>query len=93
MIATQWLVSLGCQQVRYCTKTEMRTLSKEESNFAQVYSDTGNGRDWRGEREWRVADDVRLHRLPFSQGAVFVSSIDEARRISHLSRWPICVID
>jgi hypothetical protein len=93
MIATRWLVPLGCQQVRYCTKTEMRTLSKEESNFAQVYSDTGNGRDWRSEREWRVADDVRLHRLPFSQGAVFVSSIDEARRISHLSRWPICVID
>ncbi|MCE3015580.1 MAG: hypothetical protein ACK56W_06705 [Pirellula sp.] len=93
MISSQWLASLSCQQVRYCLKAEMQSLSTEESTFAQVYSDTGNGRDWRVEREWRVADDVRLHQLPFSQGAVFVASIDEANRISHLSRWPICVVD
>lgn len=93
MISTHWLTSIGGQEVRYLPKAEMRTLSREESDFAQVYSDTGNGRDWRVEREWRVADDVRLHRLPFSQGAVFVSSIEEAHRISHLSRWPICVIE
>ena len=93
MISSHWLSSLGCQPVRYCLKAEMQRLSVEESTFAQVYSDTGNGRDWRVEREWRVADDVRLHPLPFSQGTVFVSSIDEAHRISHLSRWPICVID
>lgn len=93
MISSRWLASLSCQQVRYCLKAEMQSLSTEESTFAQVYSDTGNGRDWRVEREWRVADDVRLHRLPFSQGVVFVSSIEEAHRISHLSRWPICVVD
>lgn len=93
MISTAWLSSLGCNEVRYCSKAEMRTLSREASNFAQVYSDTGIGRDWRIEREWRSPDDVRLHALPFSQGAVFVSSLEEARRISHLSRWPICVVD
>ena len=93
MISTDWLSSLGCNEVRYCSKAEMRSLSVDAANFAQVYSDTGNGRDWRIEREWRAPDDVRLNALPFCQGAVFVSSVEEARRISHLSRWPICVVD
>ncbi len=93
MIDRQWLMHRNAKPVLYLTRDQIKRKLSEDLVYAQVYSEDGTGRDWRSEQEWRIADDVRLHELPFSKGIVFVPTWSDAKQIEHLSQWPIAVLE
>ncbi len=93
MIDRQWLIHRNAKPVVYLTRDQMKRTPSEDLVYAQVYSEDGPGRDWRREQEWRIADDIRLHELPFSKGIVFVPTWSDAKQIEHLSQWPIAVLE
>ncbi len=88
-----WLSERGASPVKYLPAQEMNSLSEDESVFAQPSGDSGSGRNWTVEREWRIRDDLRLAHLPFSKGLVFVPTIEEANQVASISAWPVVIMD
>jgi hypothetical protein len=93
MISNSWLQDRGCTPVTYVERSAFKRLSKDQTTFLQPFEETGKGRDWREEQEWRLAKDLRLQDLPFSAGIVFVRTSEEAKQLESLSRWPICSVE
>lgn len=91
MIDRDWLESNGAKQVSYIDRITARKTSDDALAYCQVLSNESNSADWRKEREWRIAGDVRLGQVPFSKAIVFVPTLADAKTIQPLSRWPIVV--
>ena len=91
MIDREWLESQGAKKVSYIDLATAKQTSDEALTYCQVMSDDAGSRDWRTEREWRIAGDVRLSRVPFSKALLFVPTLAEARLLQPISRWPIVV--
>ena len=93
MIERAWLESNGAKQVSYIDRANAKHMSKDALAFCQVVSGDSNSTDWQTEKEWRIAGDVRLTKVPLSKAIVFVQTYSEARALQPISRWPIVVTD
>lgn len=91
MIDRDWLERNGAKQVSYIDRATANRTDDEALAYCQVLTNDEGSRDWRTEREWRIAGDVRLAPLPFSKAIVFVPTLAEARMLQSLSRWPIAI--
>jgi hypothetical protein len=89
MIDAAFLRSLGAKKVEYVEASETQHLEDDHLLYCQVVSKGNSKHDWTQEREWRLADDLRLNRIPFEKCFVFVKTYDEARAIEPFSRWPV----
>ena len=91
LIDRQWLVEQGAKAVRYVPANEAKKLNREELPFVQVLGNKYNSIDWSNEQVWRIGGDIRLNLIPSSKAFVFVPTLDEAREIQSISRWPVLV--
>ncbi len=89
------LIELGAKPVVYVEREVLRELSADDLSYAQVKSSRiGNEIvDWTREREWRLADGLRLALLGPADAVIFVPDVSAARRIAPLSRWPVVLLD
>lgn len=89
-IQTHWLEQKGCRPVFYGTKSDFQKLPHEDQPFFQIVPE---GNAWDREREWRIADDIRLAEIPATDAFVFVPSVEEALRVSSISRFPVMIVE
>jgi len=89
-VRRSWLMKRGCRHVTYGTKSDFQKLPREDQPFFQVIPD---GTSWMEEREWRIADDLRLAEIPAKDAFVFVPSVSEGRRVSSISRFPVMIVE
>jgi len=87
------LMDLGARPVTYLQQRVIRALPLEEQPFAQPSPSRHGDRDWTEEREWRVAGDLRLHSIAFSDAFVFTANRLTAMQLAPISRWPVCFIE
>lgn len=92
-IRTQRMMDLGARPVTYLRENVIRRLSPDELPFAQPETSRLGDRDWTEEREWRVAGDLRLHSIRFSEAFVFTPNLPTAMQLAPLSRWPVCFLE
>ena len=93
MIDLNWMVEQGAKQVQYISPEEAKQRDADSLVYCQVVSSYGGKHDWTQEQEWRVAGDLRLHRVPFEKCFVFVPNDSEAKKIQRISRWPILSLE
>ena len=93
MIDSDWLQQNGARPVSYIDSGVAKKTNENELPFCQVVTSVEGPTDWRQEKEWRVAGDIRLCKVPFSKAIVFVASCADARVLQSISRWPIAVVD
>ena len=93
MIDADWLQQIGAKPVSYIDSGVAKKMSEHELPFCQVVTNVDGPTNWRQEKEWRVAGDIRLCKVPFSKAIVFVASRADARVLQSISRWPIAVVD
>lgn len=93
MIDLDWMVEQGAKQVQYISPEEAKLRDSDSLVYCQVVSSHGGKHDWTQEQEWRVAGDLRLHRVPFEKCFVFVPNDLEAKKIQRISRWPILSLE
>ena len=93
MIDLDWMVEQGAEQVQYLSPEEAKHRDADSLVYCQVVSSHGGKHDWTQEKEWRVAGDLRLNRVPFEKCFVFVPNDSEAKKIQRLSRWPILSLE
>ena len=93
MIDLDWMIEQGAKPVQYISPEEAKHREADSLVYCQVVSSHGGKHDWTQEQEWRVAGDLRLHRVPFEKCFVFVPNDSEAKKIQRLSRWPILSLD
>ena len=67
------------------------SLAAKDQPFFQLKHETAKV-DWSIENEWRVVGDVDLKQVPPDAGLVFVPTLEDAREIGLLSRWPVVVL-
>jgi hypothetical protein len=85
-IERRWLQAQGARPVVYRQLAQAPLAARAEDPFVQ-WMGASSGRsaggtvDWRTEREWRIAGDVRLDHAP---GLVFVPDAQTARRLPPL---------
>ena len=91
MIDREWLERHGAKKVSYIDRATAKQTIDEALTYCQVMADDAGSRDWRTEREWRIAGDVRLSQVPFSKALIFVPTLAEARLLQPISRWPIVI--
>lgn len=91
-IRTQRLAELGAIPVTYLQASDIRKLPAEAQPYAQPVPSQVGDRDWREEREWRIAGDLRLHSVDFSDAFVFTPDQTTAMQMAPLSRWPVCFL-
>lgn len=84
------LERLGARPVTYGSQVDFERLAPKDHPFFQF---EGNNQRWRHEREWRLLDSLRLHRLPSNSIYLFVPTLAEARCLAQISRYPILVLD
>lgn len=87
------LERLGARPVRYLARKQIDSLEPDEQAFCQPLAEKEGDRDWTVEREWRLANDLRLAHLPSDAAFVFVARDCEARALSHHSRWPVYSVE
>lgn len=92
-IRTERLMELGARPVTYLRTNAIRKLPTEDQSFAQPAPSQLGNRDWRDEREWRIAGDLRLHSIDFSDAFVFTPDKSTAMQMAPISRWPVCFIE
>ena len=92
LIGQRWLIAHGAKPVRYIDRSQAKLITEDEWTYCQTVSDATQGIDWRIEHEWRIPGDIRLSQIPFSEALVFVPTMEEARSLVSLSRWPIVVL-
>lgn len=93
MIDLEWMVEQGARPVQYISPEEAKLRDADSLVHCQVVSSHGGKHDWTQEQEWRVAGDLRLHRVPFEKCFVFVPNDSEAKKIQRISRWPILSLE
>ena len=94
-IKRDWLDGVGATPVIYGDEDEWKSLPNESRyRFQPKQSMTRSGKtiDWTSEREFRFPGDVDLERVGIDDAFVFVPTIEEARHLARISRWPIVVI-
>jgi hypothetical protein len=92
-LARDWLQQCGGRPVVYGDEALWNTLADSQRPYFQRRCCGKNGAiDWSIEREWRHVGDLDLENLPPDAGFVFVPSMDEARHLIGLSRWPVVVL-
>jgi hypothetical protein len=89
-VRRSWLTQRGCRPVAYGTKFDFQKLPREDQPFFHVIPD---GTAWKEEREWRIAEDLRLADIPAKDAFVFVPSVSEGRRVSSISRFPVMIVE
>lgn len=89
-VLRSWLMKRGCRPVVYGSKADFQKLPREDKPFFQVIPE---GASWTEEREWRIADDLRLSEIPANEAFVFVPSVSEGRRVSSISRFPVMIVE
>ena len=87
-----FMKQLGAREVTYGNEARWKTLSKDEKPFFQRISEEDNSIDWSIEQEYRLPHDFELHEVPSDRAYVFVPTIEEARQVTRLSRWPVFVM-
>lgn len=92
-IKTDFLERLGARPVRYLAKKQIESMEPDQQAFCQPLAQKEGDRDWTTEREWRLANDLRLAHLPSDAAFVFVARDCEAQAISHHSRWPVYSVE
>ena len=93
MIDQDWLLQNGAKPVSYVDSAHAKKLTPDELPYCQVVNSIDGATNWRQEREWRVAGDIRLAKVPFSKAIVFVPSLAEARILQSISRWQIAFVN
>ena len=93
MIEQEWLIEQGAKRVEYISPEEAKHRDLDSLMHCQVVTSHGGKHDWTAEQEWRIAGDLRLHRVPFEKCFVFVPNDLEARKIQRVSRWPILSLE
>ena len=93
LIDLEWMVEQGARPVQYISPEEAKLRDADSLVYCQVVSSHGGKHDWTQEQEWRVAGDLRLHRVPFEKCFVFVPNDSEAKKIQRISRWPILSLE
>ena len=95
-ICREWLEKQGCSPVRYGDDALWESLDEEIRPFFQVRTSSarrsGRVMDWAFEREWRHIGNVDLGQLPTDAGIIFVPSLEEARQMAMISRWPVTIL-
>lgn len=91
-IRTERLMQLGSRPVTYLRAESIGKLPSEDQSFAQPAPNQAGDRDWREEKEWRIAGDLRLHSIGFSDAFVFTPDMPTAMQMAPISRWPVCFI-
>ncbi|MFW6170243.1 MAG: hypothetical protein ACODAD_07115 [Planctomycetota bacterium] len=92
-ISRNWLQRQGTRMVRYGTQSLWDKLAPSERPFFQRRRGGKHDQiDWSVEREWRHLGDVDLTDLPSDAATLFVPTVDAARWLSPLSRWPVTVL-
>jgi hypothetical protein len=89
-IQKRWLEKQGCRIVTYGTKSGFQNLPRDDQPFFQVIPD---GSTWEHEREWRIADDLRLAEIPATEAFVFVPTVADGHRVSSVSRFPVMIVE
>ena len=75
--------------MEYISPDQAKLRDYDELMYCQVVTSHGGKQDWTQEREWRIAGDLRLNRVPFEKCFVFVPTDIEAKQVQAFSRWPI----
>ncbi|HID75378.1 MAG TPA: hypothetical protein EYP56_05205 [Planctomycetaceae bacterium] len=94
-IRRDWLQGLGARPVLYGDDLLWEQLGPEERPFFQLRRTRrapGRAVDWAVEDEWRVVGDLSLERLPREGGLLFVPTLEEAKQMAAISRWPVTVV-
>lgn len=85
------LQQLGGRPVLYGTEAIWNQLSASERPFFQKTTPDGV-MDTAAEREWRIAGDLKLDRLPAGSVCVFVPTGEDVLRLQPACEHPICVV-
>jgi len=85
------LQQLGGKPVLYGSEEHWNQLSASDRPFFQKTTPDGVI-DTAAEREWRIAGDLRLDRLPTGSVCVFVPTAEDALRLQPACEHPICVV-
>jgi len=96
-IRRDYLQQLGTRPVMYGDDSEWNRLDAAERPFFQRQlsknSKTGVSTDWSQEREWRILGHVDLHVVEHDSALVFVPTVEEARTLLPICRWPIIALN
>lgn len=87
------LSHLRCKPVRYLSRDQIDRLEPDDQSYCQPLPLNATDRDWTCEREWRLADDLRLVQVGSNEAFVFVAYHWEARLLAHYSRWPVYALE
>lgn len=90
-IKREVLRACGGRPVAYGSEADWERMKPSERAFFQIAR--GDRDDWTVEDEWRVVGDLDLRFIAADDGIVFVSTIDDARSLAPLSRWPIVTLN
>ena len=91
-IRRDWLASQGAQPVCYGDEELWGRLPDQDRPFFQ-FNSADSKVDWSIEAEWRIQDDIDLRKVPLAEALVFVPSIEQAKIIQDICRWPIVIIE
>jgi hypothetical protein len=87
-IRRELLESLGARPVHYIRDESVSRISPSDDGW-DVTDPKG---EWEQEKEWRIAGDLDLRRIPPDGAAVFVPDETSAEKIAPWSRWPIVLL-
>jgi hypothetical protein len=102
-IRRERLIERGARAVFYATDDDWSGLSVEARPYFQRshsdHSERGQGSvrdpagiDWSVEKEWRQLGDLSLDGLSHDDAILFVPTLEEARKLLEISRWPVTVL-
>jgi hypothetical protein len=86
------LTTQGAREVIYGDEAVWKDLSKSDRPFYQKIGSNENSIDWSVEQEWRVLGDIDLSLIPATKAVVFVPTVNEAKHVSQICRWPVVVV-
>lgn len=95
-VRRDWLQAQGAKPVVYGDDALWPTLADSDRPFFQLRTTRARRGvkpiDWSAEAEWRVPHDVDLSAAGRDDVVLFVPSEEEARQLTAISRWPVCVV-
>ena len=95
-IQREWLVQRGARPVVYGDDADWQRLPAADRPFFQLRQTRGRKsirvHDWSVEKEWRRVGSLSLDDLPSDAAMLFVPTVDEAKIMAELSRWPVLVL-
>jgi hypothetical protein len=96
-IRRDYLAQMGTRPVTYGDHSDWDLLDASDRPFFQrrlsKNAKTGVSTDWSREREWRILGNVDLGLVDNDSALVFVPTVEEARTLLPICRWPIVVQD